>query len=159
MCKKKVICKRAMQPWKMSQAQRVCSCKLSRTERNCWVWTYTVLLSILSSSSFLSTRRCNPLCRPSSSCCGGLRPSPKAFILPRRLQREKKFALVTTWDPRAANLKSELEKFKEILYKSPENRTFFPQGPLFLDLRDNRTCINKVVYKIHQRKVFQVLSL
>ena len=49
---------------------------------------------------------------------------------PRRQQREKKFALVTTWDPRAANVKSGLDKFKEILYQSPENRTLFPPGSI-----------------------------
>jgi hypothetical protein len=50
---------------------------------------------------------------------------------PRRERgRERKFAMVSRWDPRGPNIKEGLQQLESVLYDNPENRRVFPRGSL-----------------------------
>ena len=57
---------------------------------------------------------------------------------PRRERRRggRKQVLVTTWDPRAPNIKEGLRKFEEILYQNPDNLEGFPRGSIIQKRED-----------------------
>ena len=48
----------------------------------------------------------------------------------RRRGKERKFAMVTRWDPRAPNIKEGLKQLESVLYDNPENVKVFPKGSI-----------------------------
>ena len=49
---------------------------------------------------------------------------------PRRRTSERKFALVSRWDPRGPNIKEGLRRLESVLYDNPDNLRVFPKGSL-----------------------------
>ena len=50
---------------------------------------------------------------------------------PRRERRgERKFAMVSRWDPRGPNIKEGLKQLESILYDNPDNLAVFPRGSI-----------------------------
>jgi hypothetical protein len=50
----------------------------------------------------------------------------------------RKHVLLTTWDPRAPNVKEGLKRFEEILHLSEDNREVFPKGSIMPGFRRGR---------------------
>jgi hypothetical protein len=50
----------------------------------------------------------------------------------------RKHVLLTTWDPRAPNVKEGLKRFEEILYLSEDNREVYPRGSIMPGFRRGR---------------------
>ena len=52
---------------------------------------------------------------------------------------QKKFPLISKYDPRQPNIKEGLKLLEEILYLNEENREVFPKGAIIAGLEDNKT--------------------
>ena len=48
----------------------------------------------------------------------------------KRRTSERKFAMVSRWDPRAPKIKEGLKLLESVLYDNPENLKVFPRGSI-----------------------------